>query len=474
MSAASPQYSFGICGTTGPDPLYNPSFVLREPTAQAIVCLLNEQPRSCSELARLAPQRALSLQAAHQADAASPAGDAAPLPFAEAFERVVGLRAAVERDGVWHIGFPLLTAQDEAALRHNLQPIARDLADLLVASRQGIDSALEGVAWGRPLPEVRLAIVGCLALDWAALALLDAAGITHPGVEYPDGGRFTILGRERTSFSPPKLYCSSHTAEGDRYAFTGFGDNSGPRRGLPDVLWLLESAARRAAPDLPGETAQALAGLIRAQRASLLDAAGASLAAGAGQQLAEGEAEQLGKADGEAGEAVRELLEASGYLADGRQQILVIRLDQWPAIRQVIDETMKLAGPWILASRERIVGAAAQTSPARNGVDPAMLFVELWHDVFGAANAMMAEDSWLHDPAPPGPGQARYLTWCAEAAVYQQFNEWVRSAQGGWALPSLPTDETKAHGSHRPMKPAAKAHGSYRPTRLELMGPTDP
>jgi len=429
-------YSFGICGTTGPDPRYNPGVVLREPTAQAIVRLLNEGPRSEPDLRCLVPPLAACIHACgSRAGTAAGPGNASsrgprtaspqePLPFAEALERVVGLRAVVRREGrdLWHIGFPLLTAGDEDELRCRLEPFARGLANLLLGAREAVDRALTSISWGRPLPEVRFAVVGCLALDWAALAFLGQAGITHPGIKYPDGGQFTILGRERTSFSPPKLYCSSHTARGGAYSFTGFGDNSGPRHGLPDVLWSLESVARRAAPDLPEETGRAVSGIVREQRTAVLDAAGAEL-------------EGTGTG-GPMGQAVRALLAAAGCVSEDGPQVLVLKAGHWPALRAAAGEAMNLVGPWILANRQDIADAAAGTSPARNGVEASMFFVELWHDVFGAANQIMAEEGWLFDPVPPGPGQARYLSWCAENTVYDSFREWALG-EGQYPSPSV-------------------------------------
>jgi hypothetical protein len=433
MSEQLPVYSFGICGSTGPDPRFNPSLVLKEPTAQAIVRLLNEGPRSPAELALLAPDLAARIEASRRAEPAF-GGDVSRFPFEEAFRRVVDLRAAVQRGPLWHIGFPLLTAADEETLRSSLEPFARALAELVLAARETIGSALAGVSWHRPLPEVRLAVVGCMALDWGALALLDRAGITHPGRKYPDGGQFTILGRGRDTHSPPGMYCSSHTSRGARYSFTGFGDNSGPRQGLPDALWLLESAARKAILDLPEEITRALSGVASAQRAAVIDSAGEALAsASSSPEEAGGALASPGRAGGvrdEIGTAVRGLLSALGYLAPGGPQVLLLRAAHSPAIQAAVGETLSLVDPWVSANREGIVGAAAETSPARNGVDPGMFFVELWHDVFGAANRIMTEEGWLSDPAPPTPGEARYITWCAENALYDRLQEWLRGGSG--------------------------------------------
>lgn len=419
-------YSFGICGTTGPDPLFNPGIVLRDPTAQAIVRLLNEQPRSTTDLAALAPELAARI-----AGSDAPAGHATarqatsagnqpplPLPFETALRRVLDLRAAAERGGLWHIGFPLLTGADQEFLRRNLEPFAHKLAGLLLGMKDRIDGALELACWRRPLPEVRLAVIGCMALDWAALAFLAGAGITHAGHEYPDGGRFTILGAERPSRPPGKLYCSSHSDRGLKYSFTGFGDNSGPRYGLPDAFWMLERLAREtAAREFPAETAQALAAVVRAQRPVLIDAAGAALAAAA---------DGADDVAGEAGAACRQLLRALRYTSDEGPQVLLFQACHWPAIEATLEQTLTLLVPWIESNWRGIAQAAGGTSPARNGVDPSMFFVELWHDVFGVANRIMAEEGWLHDPDRPAPGQARYLTWCAENVVYRQLQEWLR------------------------------------------------
>lgn len=410
-----PRYSFGICGSTGPDPRYNPGDVLREPTARAIVCALNQGPLTKLELAE-----GLARKAASQ-------GLPTPTPedLHDALARVVALRAVEERaDGRWHITFPLLTAADQEELAINLAPFAASLGRDVLDARPAVDAALEQVAWERPLPEIRLAVVGCMALDWAALTRFERQGLIHPGISYPDGGKFTILGSETTGRGgrPAKLYCSSHSAEGERYAFTGFGENAGPRYGLPDALWRLKLTGAE-----PGEILEALGRFARSQAAGLVDVVGEALAAVDG-RLEAGSKQGGGHADG--GAAVR-LLEALGYVAGGNQhqsgqrRIQLFRAEHWPAVRGAVEVVMAVVDPWIAANYQGVVQAVRGTSPARNGVDPATFFVEIWHDLFGVANRLMAEEGWLFDPPPPRPGEARHMTWCSEVALNSLLREWL-------------------------------------------------
>ncbi len=404
MSDSAPEdrrFSFGICGSTGPDPRYNPGDVLREPTAQAIVLLLNEEPLTKSELARRMVERAVS--------------QGRPAPSLDdlngALARVVALRAAEQRDdGRWQITFPLLTRGDQEELFAGLAPYAASLARDVLAERAAIDAALDQAVWERPRPEIRMAVVGCMGLDWLALARLERRGLVHPGIEYPDGGRFTILGSETTGdgHHPTKLYCSSHSAQGDKYLFTGFGDNDGPRHGIPDTLWRL-----RLTGSAPDGVLDALGRLVRTQISGLIDTAGAALATPNGQ--------------GAAGQ----LLSALGYITGGQdgqpsqRQIQLFRVEHWPAIRAALAVVAGVISSWIGANYQEVVHAVRGTSPARNGVDPTTFFVELWHDVFGVANCLMAEEGWLFHPPPPRPGEARYMTWCSEVALADRFREWL-------------------------------------------------
>jgi hypothetical protein len=406
-------YTFGICGTTGTDPRFDPSAVLGEPTAQAIVRLLNGGPRTAADLASQVPPLALAIQR-DSGPRQAPAQVQEPLPFEEALRRVAALRAAEEGDGLWRISFPLLTAADQELLRRNLIPFAASLAEQFLASGHFLEEALREVPWARPAPEVRLAVVGCFVLDWAGLALLGRLGLTTPGPTYPDGGQFTIMGRERGGGMETRLYCSSHTSRGKTYSFTSFGDNAGPRRGLPDVLWLCERAVGGRS-DLPEDLRRALVRLARAQAEEALDRAGASLAAGA-----QG-------SGGQEAEPAAALLSALGHVRGGRPGIELFRATHWPALRRAMEEGLRVLRHWLSEHAGGLERATAGTSPASNGVDTRMLFVDVWHEAFGAANRILGERGWLLDPDPPGPGEARYISWCAESALYDELYRWALS-----------------------------------------------
>lgn len=410
-----PRYSFGICGSTGSDPRYNPGTVLREPMAQAIVRVLNAGSRPTPALAAAATELAAEIATqtvspntqTHDGNEVAD-GDNDPADFAVALVRVKDLRAICQHDGDWHIDFPLLTAADQANLAANLDPFAADLAATVMAAAPRIDALLTKAAWTRPLPEIRLAAVGCFGLDWAGLALLAKSNLIHHGHDYPDGGRFTIMGGERSAATrPDKLYCSSHTGHGEQYCFTGFGDNAGPRLGLPDLLWRLGLAQKLDRTPLSPPLARGLATLVRAQTPAWLDAAG---------QLCAGETPPSSNTNPP---AIGELLSSLGYWSpDGGSNLQLYRASHWPVLQPTLAQLSQLMDNWLKDNYDGILAAAADTSPARNGIDPAMFFVDLWHDVFGRANQALAEGGWLHDPQPPTTGEARYLTWCAEKELY--------------------------------------------------------
>lgn len=384
-----PSLSFGICGTTGPDPQYNPSLVLREPKMSSLMAVLNEGPRTPAELAEMGYA----------------AGDV---------QRAVALKAITDGGERVRIAVPLLTLADAEHIHRALAPLAADLAERLVLGVGPSDARLAAGGFGGTAELVRLAVYGCMGLDWAGLALLDRLGLTHPGNTYPDGGVFTILGQEVSGAPPAGRYCSSHTAQGNEYCFTSFGDNSGRRWGLPDLFWLFERAAWQPQSGLPAELSEGLARVASEQALRLIDEAGEVLARGGGN-------------GGSSGGAVLQLLRQLDYLSEeGLPLLPVMSLRHWCLIEAAMRETISAMREWLKLNHAAVVAAADGTSPARNGVDPRLLFVELWHDLFGETNRTLAAAGWMAEPQAPTPGQARYSVWCAEKALYDRLYAWLR------------------------------------------------
>lgn len=373
-----------IIGSTGPDPRYRPGPVFGDRLAEGVCLHLNQGPASLADLA--------------QAVGATPAEVGAVL------ERLLELRAVRPSGaGRFAINFPLLTRTDAARLWRQAALTAPVLAAAVCDHRREIYAALDRLLEnGQPGngPQLALATVGCFGLDWEGIATLKRLGHVTGGNLYPDGGRYVLTAEERGQAPPAKDYCGSHTGGGDHWWFTSFGDHSGPRHTLPDLLFRVEAAlANEAWPEGFGPPVITLA---RHALGMGYDQCGEVLA---GRRPVEGPG--------------RRLLEAAGLLVDNRPAVPVFTLDALEPALDITGAVGRAVAAWAGAELESFLDSLSGLAPLQNRVPSGDFLNHAWHFVFASANRILAEGGFMLDPAPGAGGQGRYLSWVAQSEFYR-------------------------------------------------------
>ncbi|HAZ27251.1 TPA: hypothetical protein DCY67_01350 [Candidatus Acetothermia bacterium] len=388
--------SISIIGTTGPDPRYWPGTVFTSDLAEAVVVALAAGPGSVRELVRTLQRPDCELGAI--------------------VEQLLSLRAIREEGSRLWLNFSLLTREDLAILDEAVPALAHELARFVLKRGSVIEAALRALPGGSSAErraEYAFAVVGCLGLDWEGISTLKRCGYVSLGPEYPDGGRYVLIGEERRDVRRTKDYCGSHTGGGVRYFFTSFGDHSGPRHCLPDLLFQAEAAVGDA--NWPNEVGSAVVGVVREKLNVLYDELGAMVA---GEAAPEGPHAQF--------------LARIGYVTDGRAAVPVLRDEALGQTRQAVAAVAEAVEEWAERTVPELGQALSLLTPIRQGVDRGHFLNHIWHFIFAEANRILAERGFILDPEPGHGGQGRYLAWVAEAGLYRAL--WP------FALPPAPSD----------------------------------
>lgn len=373
-----------IIGTTGPDPRYRPSTALASDLAQSLLFALAGGACSPEEL-----------------------GVRLRLPVDE-LESVLGQLQAIGairecEDGCLSLGFSLLTAKDLETLDDLVPPLGKALADCVKNGWAEVDAALQRLP-GSEAPErhaeFAFATVGCMGLDWHGIATLGQRGHLSAPRQFPDGGRYVLIGEERREVAMSKDYCGSHTAGGERYFFTNFGDHSGPRHSLPDLFFRAEAAIGAASwpPDLGGE----LRAVMQRGLALLYDDLGTLVAQ---------HPRTLG--------ACADLLRRLGYVDSGEALVPVFTMSMIGPVEEIVCAVGTAVAEWAANTVPGLRRTLAGLTPLRHGVDEGHFLNHIWHFIFGYANRVLCEQGFMLDPEPKPDGQGRYLSWIAEAGFYR-------------------------------------------------------
>lgn len=373
-----------IIGTTGPDPQYWPDTVFSSDAAQSLVLALAEGACSHAELSTRLGLPDTDLQAA-----------LTPLR---------GIGAVREgEDGLLSLDFSLLTRQDQVALDELVPPLAEALADSVGTRWPVIQAALRRLA-GTPTPrsqeEFAFATVGCMGLDWDGIATLRQCGFLSAPRDYPDGGRYVLTGEERRGVPAAKDYCGSHTAGGERYFFTNFGDHSGPRHSLPDLFFRAQYTIGKAS--WPKDLGAALSAVVEHGFGGLYDELGAIVAL-------------RPQTPGPCADFLRRL----GYLGSGEALVPVFIASMVEPVQEIISSVREAVVEWAARTVPSLKERMGPLTPLRHGVDEGHFLNHIWHFIFADANRVLCERGMMLDPEPKPNGQGRYLSWIAEAEFYR-------------------------------------------------------
>jgi len=383
---------FYICGNCNVTDAYSPLVLLRDPLAQNVVRQLNDQPATASRLAAA---------------------------VGEEESTIVQVLSALERTGAvasggesYRLAFPMFTASDQQAIWAIATDVGSDIARHLADVRPALVETLDRLSSARyvAIKQLLLAVVGCVALDWASLERLEELGYLARRKPQPGGGDYVLFGSELGD-QVRERFCYSHSYWVAGYTFTTFGDLTGHRNAFPDLLWQLEGAARGKEP--LGQNTFLHTALRPYLDDLLLDAARLLEA------LAE-EAQAPGVGPEKVGALVPALAEL-GYLQDGdggwRPATPVFLASDRTSIETAAALVVKIVEGVVSNRYGEMQRALQNTSPARNGVPFDEVFNEVWHFVFSEANRALTETGFMAPPVRRGPGSARFAAWlsCPES-----------------------------------------------------------
>jgi hypothetical protein len=283
-------------------------------------------------------------------------------------------------DGRVSLAFSFLTAADQLRIATVAREHARDLADRILANRTALEAEVATLttdgAKGRRLLYF---VIGCMALDWDALAFTEVTGYRAKPAVTGNGFAYTPWMKENAPGAPRRgLYWGSHNADAGGYTFTTFGDHHAlPRRALPDLAFR-------------GETPFDLRDLAKIMVSLRDDPANAR------------------KSTGPDAEPMLAFLKTIGYVrdADGFPSLDLTVLTeadatQVHAIRRTVAHQV---AEWHAARHDTLRDSLHDLTPLRQGVPFAVVYTEIWHYVFGYTNLYLSQAGLIADPyAPDAP-----------------------------------------------------------------------
>ncbi|MEM3079272.1 MAG: hypothetical protein QXF21_03030 [Thermoproteota archaeon] len=398
-----------ICGDAGPLDEYNPFKATRQEHAPEVLFLLKTEPLSVDELST---RLGIGIET-----------------VSRLLQDLSRFNAVVEKDGRWHVSFPIFTKRDVRLISEKTRRPAARLADEIMGMGLKLKEKLAGLSCARQVETGKLmfAVVGCFILDWKALETLNEKDLTLCGrKQQPGGRRYVLLGREEGAGEGlyDKMYWGSHSNRFGRITFTSFGDHTGCRYAFPDLAWNLNSLImRREGNGLPNWLWEKITETFNVFQAEcMLDLGRILLLVNVEGPV---EASLLrGRLDmeKEQAESLLKLLADMKYVSLAEERVKLnypvftagdktVIEDVWLTLSGLVE---KEACEYFNSLRYEL----AEITLVRRGVDPREIYTDVWHWVFGWANRMMAEKGFFFDPPREREGEGRYIAWVEEDHVH--------------------------------------------------------
>lgn len=326
----------------------------------------------------------------------------AGLPLSTADDMLSSLAelGVVRRSGnLLHLGFAWFTEADQDLIHASVARTAQDLADRILARRGEIDQHLKALTAAQwiSLEDLRFALVGCFGLDWGGLEGLKASGHLEHNKLQPGDRRYVMYVEEIVN-RYQQDYTGSHTMwQDESHQWTSFGDHSGRRLGLPNLVFHLRQAVVKS-EHLPEAFRGGLGDFV-------LDAISAQLESAA--------TELIGIASGtQTPPATHPLLAATNAVGMDRLNVPVFFRDRdGDHIDRVVAIVTESVVSTISDQFDAMRAELSALTALRHGVPFAECFNAIWHAIFGQVNRTLAEIGYLADPVPRHPGEGRYRWW---------------------------------------------------------------
>lgn len=307
----------------------------------------------------------------------------------------------VRRSGnLLHLGFAWFTEADQCLIHASVARTAQDLADRILTRRDVIDQhlrALKASKWVG-IEDLRFAVVGCFGLDWGGLDALKASGHLEHNKLQPGDRRYVMYVEEPVSRFQQKDYTGSHTMwNNERYQWTSFGDHSGRRFDLPDLVLHLRQAVAKS-DQLPEASRAVLGDFVLDVIFTQLDAAGDELV-----RIAKGI---------QSPPATHPLLEAAQAAGKEKPAVPVFFWDHdGNSINQVVEIVQESVISIVSEQFDSLRAQMSDLTALRHGVPFTECFNPIWHALFGQVNRILSESGYSADPVPGQPGEGRYRWW---------------------------------------------------------------
>jgi biotin operon repressor len=226
MSPDSPSHKaveIHITSESGPLDDFNPFVVTRQKWVPELLYLLNEHPLSSSQISS-----ALKIS---RTETSKLLGD------------LTRIQAVKQQSGIYSVAFPIFSRDDIFLLKRASEPIAREISAGITDHKKEIDSLAQDFSSFDQVGSSKLlfAAVGCFALDWLCLKILQEDGVLIKSKRHPGNRDYLLIAREQVNPSEStrlygKMYWGSSSDDAAGLVFATFGDQNGIRYAFPDVM----------------------------------------------------------------------------------------------------------------------------------------------------------------------------------------------------------------------------------------------
>ena len=320
------------------------------------------------------------------------------------------------QDDLYVLGFSLFTQDDQRILREVCLNFAEDLAEIYLARHAEFEEILDAYPM-KNISKAALAyvLIGCFSLDWDGLRITGELGYrSSPAPKNPPFMGWADDKRAKEFQEKKGLYWGSHNEYLDNgLAFTTFGDHAALQRyGFPDIVWQMAHSLRLLKVPEEIQPVFVRSG-TRALYKELLMPLGAIML-----ELRNGRRskEVLRDAAGLESEQTKDLLailEGLEYVrevTDGYEAIIpVFSSADKQFIHSLIMLSRGILTSWLKRNFKRIEASLSGLSAYKYGQPLEPTFYKIWHEIFGAANRILAEKNMFFDPYGGGRNYKGYL-----------------------------------------------------------------
>ncbi len=369
------RFHFYICGDSGPWDEYNPFYVLSLENASLVIEKIIEKPSTIDEIVS-------ELNISER-------------EVIEAVNRLLKIKAIRVQDEVLEPNFIVLFKEDVLKIATATKPLGFRLAQKISGKWDNIGDKLAKIRCAKSidLRKIAYAVIGAYILDLKGLTVLEEEGLAICGEVKPGNRCYTLYGREK--FKEYRhlidgLFWGCHSSSENRVEFYSFGDHTGSRFSLPDVELRKILRIEYDEKKLRKRVAQILLEVI--EDYFRIEDVETSLDKRLVNLLID--MDYITLEDGDL------CLRSPIFIEDDQSYIDSLVKELKPTIKESVTESYK-----ILKNSLRFV------TPMRKGYNFGLVYIEIWHWIFGYANKFLAEKGYIYNPQRKKQGEARYMAW---------------------------------------------------------------